>query len=164
MSPSTPRHFISSTPLRSTQGYGDGKGDPRGENPQAQGKSNSTKENAEHPGPKAPADNGSSGKKPEDASAESGGSRSKEAKETGSSPTGGEIGGETQPTNTTSKNRASPRIHDENLPGEGISEEKQAEVEKHNEEFEQRYDRAQPAEDDKVDEKFWTGELKGNWY
>jgi len=43
------------------------------------------------------------------------------------------------------------------IPNEGAAE-KQAEVEQHNKEFEQRYDRAPKAEDDKVDKKFWSGE------
>merc|ERR1711939_356147 len=34
---------------------------------------------------------------------------------------------------------------------------KQAEVEQHNKEFEQGHDRAPPAEEDKVDKKFWQG-------
>jgi hypothetical protein len=44
-----------------------------------------------------------------------------------------------------------------NIPNEGDAE-KQAEVEQHNKEFEQRYDRAPKAQDDKVDKKFWGGE------
>jgi hypothetical protein len=44
------------------------------------------------------------------------------------------------------------------VPGGGNSESKQAEVEKHNREFEQRYDRAPKAAEDKVDKKFWSGE------
>lgn len=121
------RTLTSTPPLRKAQGYGDGEGDPRGENPQDQGASSDLKQNAEHPGPAPPSEgqgkgagptkggaNTSSktaaegkeagkdakgGKNPEDASAQSGGSRSKEAKETGSSPTGGEIGGGSAGTN-----------------------------------------------------------------
>jgi hypothetical protein len=52
---------------------------------------------AEHPGPTPPAgkakNNETSSKSPEDASAQSGGSRSKEAVEKGKSPTAGHIGG-----------------------------------------------------------------------
>merc|ERR1712144_84100 len=90
---------ISSTCARFAQGYGDGEGDPKGETPQDQGPSNGTKHNAEHPGPAPPSEGKGTGagptkggSSPEEASAQSGGSRSKEAKETGSSPTGGEIG------------------------------------------------------------------------
>ena len=148
---------ISSTASRSaTQGYGDGKGDPKGGNPQDQGASNATKQHAEHPGPEPPKEGqgtgagptkGGSGKSPEDASAQSGGSRSKEAKETGSSPTGGSVGGE--------NNKGAPKISDKSEPGGGNSASKQAEVDQHNKEFEKRHDRAQPAAKDKVDKKFW---------
>jgi hypothetical protein len=150
---------ISSTSPRFAQGYGDGEGDPKGENPQDQGASNSVKHNAEHPGPAPPAEGQGkgggptkgTGKNPEDVSAQSGGSRSKEAKETGSSPTGGEIadGGKSQIG-------ASPKVHDRSEPGTG-DEGKKAEVEQHNKEFKQRHDRAQEAESDKVDKKFWQG-------
>ncbi|RAL65237.1 hypothetical protein DID88_001343 [Monilinia fructigena] len=93
------RAFSSTSFRASAQGYGDGKGNPLAENPQDQGASNAKKHNIEHPGPEpvsegqgtgaGPTKGGSGGSKsPEDASAQSGGSRSKEAKETGSSPTG----------------------------------------------------------------------------
>ena len=73
-----------------SQGYGDGKGDPVATNPQEQGANSKATHDAEHPGPTPPA---GKGKKPEDASAQSGGSRSKDAVETGKSPTGGKLGG-----------------------------------------------------------------------
>jgi len=148
---------LSSTPTRlATQGYGDGAGDPKGEDPQAQGASNATKENAEHPGPEAPSTgNSSTGSNPEDASAQSGGSRSKEAKETGSSPTGGELG--KQGSGQESKEGSKPKIHDKKDPA-AATDEQQAEVEKHNREFEKGHDRAPPAEADKVDGKFWEGQ------
>ncbi|KAJ5047504.1 uncharacterized protein L3040_003328 [Drepanopeziza brunnea f. sp. 'multigermtubi'] len=160
--------FISSTSPRSAaQGYGDGKGDPRGEKPQGQGPSNNTKHNAEHPGPAPPsvgkytgAGPTKGGASPEDASAQSGGSRSKEAMETGSSPTGGSIGGsggKSSNPEEKSKDGAKPKIADHDVPGSGNSKDKQAEVEQHNKEFEQRHDRAAPAADDKVDKKFWKG-------
>lgn len=38
---------MSSTTTRTAQGYGDGEGDPKGENPQDQGSSSGVKENAE---------------------------------------------------------------------------------------------------------------------
>ncbi len=154
---------ITSTPVRfQAQGYGDGEGDPKGENPQHQGASNGTKEHAEHPGPEPPSEGqgtgagptkGGSGTSPEDASAQSGGARSKEAKETGSSPTGGSIGKGKDNT------KSSPKIHDRSQPGHGNSESKQAEVEKHNREFEQRYDRASKAQEEKVDKRFWSGKF-----
>ncbi|PVH87366.1 hypothetical protein DL98DRAFT_271783 [Cadophora sp. DSE1049] len=139
---------ISSTCPRFAQGYGDGEGDPKGEKPQEQGASNGTKHNAEHPGPAPPSEGKGTGagptkggSSPEEASAQSGGARSKEAKETGSSPTGGEVG----------------KSGDHDVPGSSNSKEKQAEVEQHNNEFEQGHDRAPSAEADKVDKKFWQG-------
>ncbi|KAK8900893.1 hypothetical protein QC760_010359 [Botrytis cinerea] len=152
--PASIRAF-SSTQLRAaTQGYGDGKGHPMAENPQDQGASNSKKHNAEHPGPEpvsegqgtgaGPTKGGSGGpKSPEDASAQSGGSRSKEAKETGSSPTGGSIkenGGKNKNPEEKSVKGASPKIHSEDEPG-AKSSSKQAEVEKHNREFRKGHDR-----------------------
>jgi hypothetical protein len=158
---------ISSTPARLAQGYGDGEGDPKGENPQHQGGSNGTKHNAEHPGPEPPTAGQGTGagptkagtKTPEDASAKSGGSRSKEAKETGSSPTGGEVGNSGGKSSSPTSNGASPKIHDKSQPS-AANDEHQAEVEKHNREFEKGHDRAPPAAEDKVDKKFWEGEYR----
>ncbi|KAJ4005958.1 hypothetical protein NW766_010782 [Fusarium irregulare] len=85
--------ITSQAPRRNTyasQGYGDGKGDPVASDPQSQGANSKATHDAEHPGPTPPA---AKGKKPEDASAQSGGSRSKDAVETGKSPTGGKLGG-----------------------------------------------------------------------
>lgn len=154
---------ISSTPARFAQGYGDGEGDPKGENPQHQGSSNGTKHNAEHPGPEplterqgtgAGPTKGGSGKSPEASSAQSGGSRSKEAEESGSSPTGCSVG----QSGGKDNKRGSPKIQSRSQPGGGNSENKQAEVEKHNREFEQGHDRAPKAAEDKVDKKIWEGE------
>merc|ERR1711939_402740 len=95
--------------------------------------------------------------------AQSGGSRSKEAKETGSSPTGGEIGksggksSKSESPEEKSKDGAAPKITVHDVPGSGNSKAKQAEVEQHNKEFEQGHDRAPPAAEDKVDKKFWQG-------
>ncbi|KAL2067182.1 hypothetical protein VTL71DRAFT_1606 [Oculimacula yallundae] len=169
--PSAARPISSSCARLATQGYGDGKGDPKGEKPQDQGASNTTKHNAEHPGPAPPSEGQGTGagptkggKSPEDASAQSGGARSKEAKETGSSPTGGEVGGKSGGKNSSSsssseesKNGAGPKLADHDEPGSGNSKEKQAEVEQHNKEFEKGHDRAPPAAEDKVDKKFWKG-------
>ncbi|KAK0104663.1 hypothetical protein ONS95_004938 [Cadophora gregata] len=161
---------ISSTCPRFTQGYGDGEGDPRGENPQDQGPSNGTKEHAEHPGPAPPSEGKGTGggptkggSSPEDASAQSGGSRSKEAKETGSSPTGGEVGKSDGKSSSSerpeekSKDGARPKITNHDVPGSGNSKDKEAEVEQHNKEFEKGHDRAPPADVEKVDSKFWKG-------
>ncbi|KAI1175475.1 hypothetical protein F4777DRAFT_578970 [Nemania sp. FL0916] len=43
----------------------------------------------------------------------------------------------------------------------GLTEEQKREVERHNQEFEQRHDRAKPAARDQVDKKFWSGEGGG---
>jgi len=167
------------------QGYGDGKGDPAAENPQGQPGSGSKKQKAEHPGPEPPAEGkgtgggptkaGDSTKSPSEASANSGGSRSKEAKETGSSPTGGSLPNskgtrsyststknttttkESEQEGTHAKSGAKPMINDKAIPGKEQTPEQKAEVEQHNKEFEQRHDRAPSAENDAVDEKFWKG-------
>ncbi|RGP64480.1 metallo-hydrolase oxidoreductase [Fusarium longipes] len=75
-----------------TQGYGDAEGDPVGSNPKDQGPNSRATHEAEHPGPKPSSDKAKQ-KTPEDASAQSGGSRSKEAVEKGKSPTAGKLGG-----------------------------------------------------------------------
>lgn len=162
------RPFSSTLLTRATQGYGNGNGDPKGENPQEQGASNATKHNAEHPGPEPPSVGKGTGtgptkagKTPADSSAQSGGSRSKEAKETGSSPTGGSIGGsggkQSNSPRPKSKDGASPKIS-EHEPGEGNSGQKDAEVEQHNRDFEKGHDRASESSGhDKVDKKFWSG-------
>lgn len=93
-----------------------------------------------------------------------------EAKATGSSPTGGEIGGGKRSFSTSSRSEngaqdsgkerdgPKPKISNNSEPGKGMDKGKEAEVEQHNKEFEQRHDRAAKAEPDKVDEKFWKGE------
>jgi hypothetical protein len=98
-------------------------------------------------------------KSPEDASAQSGGSRSKVAKETGSSPTGGKVGngGKKSSPGDKSKDSARPKISDMSEPTTKNLEQ-QAEVEQHNKEFEKGHDRAPPAAEDKVDKKFWESE------
>jgi len=152
--PTSIRH-LSLTQSLFTQGYGDAKRDPKAEKSQDQGSSSEVTQKAEHPGPEPPAEGRGTGagptkarsqKSPEDASASSGGARSKEAKETGSSPTGGSVG----------SNPASPKIHDKSTPGVSDAA-KKAEVEEHNREFEQGHDRGPPAAPDKVDKAFWKG-------
>jgi hypothetical protein len=92
------------------------------------------------------------GDSPADASAQSGGSRSKEAKETGASPTGGEVGDGSGSENSGAEAKIQGGV------GAKERAEERADVEQHNREFERRHDRAQPAEDDKVDKKFWEGQ------
>ncbi|KAI0112692.1 hypothetical protein F4776DRAFT_667265 [Hypoxylon sp. NC0597] len=185
--PQAYRTFSTSPRFYSQQGYGDGKGDPKGENPQNQPSSSSAQQASEHPGPSPPdvgkgtgggptkaglhesmnkaAARESGQKSPEDASAQSGGSRSKEATETGGSPTGGNIanaasqsGGEAL-KGPQGKNSPKPKIQNQSIPGvkPGLSDEQKQEVERHNRDFEKRHDRAAPASEDKVDSKFWKG-------
>ncbi|KAI5921399.1 hypothetical protein F4810DRAFT_712653 [Camillea tinctor] len=178
------RTFATSHCYRARQGYGDGAGDPIAEDPQKQPETSKSQESLEHPGPEPPdvgkgtggtaatkaafSENmkkAASGQSPEDASAQSGGSRSKEATETGSSPTGGDVanaasrsGGEAL-KGPQGKGKPSPKIHNQAIPGttSGLTEEQKREVEEHNADFEKRHDRASPASDDKVDKKFWKG-------
>ncbi|KAG9244146.1 hypothetical protein BJ878DRAFT_542574 [Calycina marina] len=92
---------------------------------------------------------------PADTSMQSGGAQSKEAKETGSSPTGGEVGGVGVEGSGISK----PKIAGDSEPGAGKDEKEfKKEVEQHNKEFEKGHDRAQAATDDKVDKRFWKGQ------
>ncbi|KAI1395927.1 hypothetical protein F4819DRAFT_476892 [Hypoxylon fuscum] len=185
--PQTYRTFAASARYRYAKGgYGDGEGDPVGGNPQDQASSNDAQHASEHPGPPPPdvgkgtggatkanlsqsmneaAAKESGGKTPESASAQSGGSRSKEATETGGSPTGGSIantasqdGGEGL-KGPQGKGTPSPKIHNQAIPGdkEGFSDEQKREVDRHNADFEKRHDRAATASDDLVDKKFWKG-------
>ncbi|CAG8977878.1 hypothetical protein HYALB_00001755 [Hymenoscyphus albidus] len=91
-----------------------------------------------------------SGKTPEDASAQSGGARSKEVEETGSSPTAGKIveqgekssqqkGEDDSSKNTQKKGKGSPKILDQAKPMVD-SEGKREKVERHNKQFEKGHD------------------------
>lgn len=53
-----------------------------------------------------------------------------------------------------------PKISNASVPGEKakLTEEQQAEVDKHNEEFEKKHGKAEAAADDKVDKSFWSGQ------
>ncbi|KAK3986515.1 hypothetical protein QBC44DRAFT_138902 [Cladorrhinum sp. PSN332] len=107
----------------------------------------------------------------EEASAQSGGSRSKEAVETGKSPTAGilpdaladgDARGRTgggKPLASSHHPPAQPKISNGSVPGSKpkLTKEQQAEVDKHNEEFEAKHGRASPAENDKVNKSFWSG-------
>lgn len=130
--------------------------------------------------PRAPsgaafASTSSSPKKAEEASAQSGGSRSKDfkeeaesqdAKHTGSASlhdslsdrdARGRTGGG-KPLDSSDHAPAQPKIWNASAPGdrEKLTEEQKADVDQHNKEFEEKHDRASPAEDDKVDKAFWT--------
>jgi hypothetical protein len=120
--------------------------------------------------------NTSSPKSAEQASANSGGSRSKEAKETGSSPTAGAIPdalaegdmrgatGGGKPLDSSRDAPPQPKISNASVPGSQprLTPEQQAEVDEHNRDFENKHGKAQPAGDDKVDKSFWSG--KGSRY
>lgn len=138
----------------------------------------------------------SSPKSSEKPSAQSGGSRSKEATEKGSSPTGGILGGGNRdtgsshngngptdsvvpdelangdlrgrtgggkPLSTSQNPPKQPKVYSQGLPGGDakLTKEQQAEVDKHNREFDSKHDRAQPADEDKVDPKFWSDKKNG---
>ncbi|KAK4097665.1 hypothetical protein N658DRAFT_500185 [Parathielavia hyrcaniae] len=125
------------------------------------------------PSPEAAAESSSSSAPDaaEKASAQSGGSRSKEAMETGSSPTAGaipdalaegDVRGRTgggQPLESSSSAPAQPKISNASVPGErpSLDTEQQREVDEHNREFESKHGRANPAGDDKVDSSYWSG-------
>jgi len=158
-------HPLSYSQRYRAQGYGDGEGDPKAPPSEGQGTGGATKAGGQ--------------KTPEDASAESGGSRSKEAKEKGSSPTGGALGKGTRSYHTSTRrlqatqkgpekeaqkaggpDGAKPKILDSKKPGgdiEDISKEKKVEVDKHNKDFEKGHDRAAEQDSEKVDPKFWKG-------
>ncbi|KAK3361337.1 hypothetical protein B0T24DRAFT_539372 [Lasiosphaeria ovina] len=121
----------------------------------------------------------SSPKKAEEASAQSGGSRSKDAAEQESTPTAGVVpdelaGGEAlgrtgggEPLESSKSPPAQPKISNASVPGQKakLTKEQQAEVDEHNREFENKHGKAHAAGDDKVDKKFWSGEgsrAKGN--
>jgi hypothetical protein len=115
--------------------------------------------------------NTSAPKSAEQPSATSGGSRSKEAVETGSSPTAGPIPdglaqgdargrtGGGAPLDSSVHPPAQPKITNASVPGErpNLSSEQQAEVDEHNRDFENKHGKADAAGDDKVDKSFWSG-------
>jgi hypothetical protein len=181
------RTFVTSSRLRAS-GYGDGKGDPKAEHPEKQPGASKAQQSSEHPGPAAPdvgkgSANAStkgafsqsmnnaaaSEKSPEEASAQSGGSRSKEAVETGKSPTAGAIpnrhGGSTNGKGGEAlkgpqgKGAPQPKIHNQSVPGvqSNLTDEQKQEVERHNQDFEKKHDRADPAPSDRVNKNFWSG-------
>jgi hypothetical protein len=112
-------------------------------------------------------------KKAEEASAQSGGSRSKDAAESAAtnssespaeadavaegSAAGATGGGE--PLEASKNPPPQPKIHNASIPGHGmkLSKEQQEEVDAHNADFDKKHDRASPASDDKVNKEFWGG-------
>lgn len=114
----------------------------------------------------------SSPKSAEGPSAQSGGARSKEAAETGSSPTGGVIPdglaegdargrtGGGRPLESSRDPPPQPKILNAAVNGgyDTLSDEQKAEVDEHNRDFDRKHDKAPPAAGDKVDKSFWSGE------
>lgn len=115
----------------------------------------------------------SSPKSAEEPSATSGGSRSKEAVETGSSPTAGVVPDQLAEGDARGRtgggpaldasqhapappkvNNASVRLEEG---GPKLSKEQKAEVDEHNKDFENKHGKARSAADDKVDKSFWSG-------
>lgn len=116
--------------------------------------------------PTAAARASSAPKEAEEASAESGGSRSKDdavpaANVPDSLAEGGARGatGGGKPLESSKNAPPQPKITNASIPqsGQKLSKEQQAEVDEHNRDFEEKHDRASPASDDKVDSKFWGG-------
>lgn len=131
-------------------GYGDGKGDPVGENPQKQPPAKSR--DLEHPGPPAPdVGKGTDGTAPK--SQNPGGE--KKSASSSSKPQQ-----QQQQKNSQSVKGAQPKILNENPPSE-----ESPEVRQHNQEMENRAERAETkisnedAEKDKVSPGFWSGKL-----
>ena len=113
----------------------------------------------------------SSPKAAEKASAQSGGSRSKDAVEKGEVPTAGVVPdpladadhrgrtGGGKPLESSHHAPAQPKIDNGSVPGHKpeLNKEQQAEVDAHNREFEAKHDKAAPAAEDKVNKGFWSG-------
>lgn len=113
----------------------------------------------------------SSPKEAEEASAQSGGSRSKDAAEAASASAdaaeeGGDVrakgrtgGGE--PLESSENAPPRPKVHNAKVPLGGgrdsLTKEQQEEVDRHNADFEKKHDRASKAAEDKVDKDFWKG-------
>jgi len=122
-----------------SQDYGSGEGNPAGENPKDQGKSQRSRD-LEHPGAPAP-----------DTSSSSGGQKTQQSKEPSSSSTDSGTPNKKQEKEVKG---AQPKIHSQDEPGAENDD-----VKKHNEEMRNRHDkpRVQSEDNEKVDPKFWSG-------
>lgn len=105
----------------------------------------------------------SSPKEAEAASAQSGGSRSKDAVEAaadGDVDAKGRTGGG-EPLESSVNPPAQPKVRNASVPlGKGkdaLSPEQQEEVDRHNADFDKKHDRAASAAEDKVNKDFWRG-------
>lgn len=106
-------------------------------------------------------------KKAEEASAQSGGSRSKDAAEKASAQSGGSRSNAAEKASENSKGSQEPdnptphpKVFNSAVPGTGekhLSKEQQEEVDRHNADFEEKHDRAAGRADNKVDKSFWSG-------
>ena len=125
------------------QSYGGGEGDPKGENPQDQGSNPSA--DLEHPGPPPPSVGRGTGGGPTKGSGESQNSTKREAS-----------GGSEAAQKDGKSNGAQPKIHSEATPAEGNED-----VRKHNEELNNRYERASNVIDEgdkhNVGKGYWKG-------
>lgn len=139
------------------QDYGSGAGDPKGENPKAQGSAPQS-EKLEHPGPPPPAEGQGSGSTPTKGGAQqSNGSQSASPSSGSSSSSGG--GG------ADKKSGAQPKILDpsshEGKPGDDRTS--SDEVARHNADVEKRAEKTGQVENhdgqekDKVGKQFWSG-------
>nr|POE89778.1 hypothetical protein CFP56_20247 [Quercus suber] len=137
-----------------TQDYGSGAGDPAGENPQKQGKSQISRD-LEHPGPEAPSagqKGGSSSGNGQDDRVNTKSNRQQEQDQLERKNAQGQ-GNDGGPK---------PKILNESPPKEG---EESEDVKKHNEEMDQRADRPnekvrdEDVEKDKVGKQYWKGEF-----
>ena len=139
--------------LYAQQSYGSGEGDPKGENPQEQGANPSA--DKEHPGPPPPDVGKGSGGGPTKAGGDGRQAQNTEQK----SSSGGSGSGGTGRTASGDKGGAQPKILDESGPPAEPSEE----VKKHNEEMDQRYEKAESRVNDEgkdnVGKGWWKGEF-----
>lgn len=148
--PFTRSTFKSPHRFYAQQSYGSGEGDPKGENPQEQGANPSA--DLEHPGPPPPDVGKGTGGGPTKAGGEGHGAGQQ------SSSSGAKSGGTGKSANAEKgKEGAKPKILDESSPPAEPSED----VKKHNEEMDQRYEKAANHVDepgnDNVGKGFWKG-------
>lgn len=131
--------------------YGDGEGDPKGEDPQNQGSNPSAE--LEHPGPPPPAEGQGTGGGPTKAGKDGHNTQQNDS-------SGGRSGGKSDAGSKGSSNGAQPKIHNETPPAEPSED-----VKKHNEDFDNRYgaqNKSDHNEKDKVGKGFWSGKISLN--
>ena len=127
--------------------YGDGEGDPKGEDPQNQGSNPSAE--LEHPGPPPPAEGQGTGGGPTKAG--------KDGHNTQQNDSSGGSSGKSDAGSKGASNGAQPKIYNETPPAEPSED-----VKKHNEDFDNRYgaqNKSDHNEKDKVGKGFWSGKI-----